>query len=1126
MPYPVVVSPFLSILLGNLNDIVVHHVMLAWNMEKEHEELKGSVQLINSVVADAERKQMNNEQVKIWLVSLRDVADDAVDLFDEIITYGLEKKLMPGNRWFKLKMGKKLKKIRDRLDAAVKNRSLLLSVEAPETKLVRPATSIQNPCTVYGSARVDEKEKILHDLVTGLSTLSIFAVCGMGGIGKTTLVQQIYNDPYIVDRFNPMMWVSVPEDFDLFRMTSAMLECISSTRTDKVQNKELQSLQTSLQTELKGKQFLLVLDDVWNEDTEKWKPLMSMLHGGAQGSKVIMTMRAEKVAHSIGPLYLKKLEVFHVKELSKGESWKLFKDYAFENQKPEDQINSEMVSLSEEMLRKCHGVPLAIITLGSMIRRKQGLGTWKSIIENISWDDGETDSSIMPILRLSYFHLPLHLRPCFTYCSIFPKALVYQKEKLIQMWISNGFIVTKDDEDLYGKAGEVFQELVQRSFFQLVDIWYDGDVRYKIHDLMHDLASSIMVQRESRIPADKVRHLFLNDSILNIKTGSFGSLRSLIISKQLDIPAHSLSSFIEREKHLRVLDLSRYTVEKLKLFPEAIAKLKHLRYLNMSFSAIESLPESVGFLLNLKSLILYYCYRLQKLPNSVTHLENLLCLDIRNCRLLTSLPPGIGKLKNLRMLGKYIVGEGIGYGISELSGMDLHGELSIEDLHKVTDAKDVEKLNIGSKKSLHSLHLSWKKVPESGTGSEMRNQMMERVLDGLCPSENLKILSLRLYQGSRFPEWMSRSHLKLTRITLEDVDNCKSLPSLWKLPFLEELVIRGMKKVECFFKTDYDVTMTLFPALKWLEITSMPNFKRWTATGLDRIVFPEVFQLSVSQCNQLVLLPSCPKLEFLDIKSLPSMKLEPLPESNSLLEFSLCGFSSDVFPSGYICRLKRLEKLQFKGLRNVPCLNSLSSELECLSNLRFLDIECCHKLRSLPDGLNNLTVLETLNIGCIPNLTSIPVGIFPRLSSLWTLSIRECVRLTSLTDEIGCLKALEVLRIEKCDALTTLPTDCLQQLSHLWKLEICYCKGLEKSNYTRWLQCLPSLSSLSIASCFDLTSLLDTIAEMSKLDWLHMRGFSDLEIRCKKDNGRDWKKISHVPNIQINFRWIQGSYSY
>ncbi|CAM8922785.1 unnamed protein product [Rhodiola kirilowii] len=651
MPFPVVVvSPFLGILLGKLNEVVVHHVLLAWNMEKEHEELKGSVQLINSLLADAERKQMNNEQVKIWLVSLRDVADDAVDLFDEIITYGLEKKLMLPGRInkalstvttcsFKLKMGKKLKKIRDRLDTAVKNRSLLLSVEAPETKLVRPATSIQNPCTVYGSARVDEKKKILHDLVTG--PFSIFAVCGMGGIGKTTLVQQIYNDPYIVDRFNPMMWVSVPEDFDLFRMTSAMLECISSTRTDKVQNKELQSLQTSLQTELNGKQFLLVLDDVWNEDTEKWKPLMSMLNVGAEGSKVIMTMRDEKVAHSIGPLYLKgdqsqkkKLEVFHVKELSKDESWKLFKDYAFENQKPEDQINSEMVSLSENMLRKCHGVPLAIITLGSMIRRKQGLDTWKSIMENISWDDGETDSSIMPILRLSYFHLPLHLRPCFTYCSIFPKDHVYYKEDLIQMWISNGFIVAKDDEDLYGKAGEVFQELVQRSFFQLA---YKNNYDYRnydcyieIHDLMHDLASSIMVQRESRIPADKVRHSILdfrrNDSILNIKTGSFGSLRSLIMSSQSGIPAHSLSSFIKREKHLIVLDLRylnmfrKISVQKIPhLFPEAIAKLKHLRYLNMSYSAIESLPKSVGFLLNLKFLILRYCYRLRKLPNSVTH---------------------------------------------------------------------------------------------------------------------------------------------------------------------------------------------------------------------------------------------------------------------------------------------------------------------------------------------------------------------------------------------------------------------------------------------------------------------------------------------------------------------------
>ncbi|CAM8963619.1 unnamed protein product [Rhodiola kirilowii] len=229
------------------------------------------------------------------------------------------------------------------------------------------------------------------------------------------------------------------------------------------------------------------------------------------------------------------------------------------------------------------------------------------------------------------------------------------------------------------------------------------------------------------------------------------------------------SSEFTPEKHKLVMGC--FNVQKIPyLFPEAIAKLKHLRYLNMSYSAIESLPKSVGFLLNLKFLILRHCYRLRKLPNRM------------------------GKLKNLQMLGKYIVGEGIGYGISELSGLDLLGELSIEDLHKVTDAKDVEKMNIGSKKSLHSLHLSWEKVPESGTGSEMRSQMMERVFDGLRPSENLKILSLSLYQGSQLPEWMSRSHQKLTKITLENVDNCESLPCLWKLPFLEDLVIRGIKR--------------------------------------------------------------------------------------------------------------------------------------------------------------------------------------------------------------------------------------------------------------------------------------------------------------------------------------------
>ncbi|KAL9673759.1 hypothetical protein QQ045_030021 [Rhodiola kirilowii] len=981
----------------------------------------------------------------------------------------------------------------------------------------------------------------------------------MGGIGKTTLVQLVYNDPKVLDHFHLRMWVSVSEAFDVSQMTSAMLECITGIGTT---CRDLNSQQRVLQNELKGKRFLLVLDNVWNEDTENWKRVMFMLNSGARGSIVVMTMRDERVASSLRPLYLEtpkespteklKVVIHIVNKLNEDESWKLFKDNAFLENPRQEENDQERVRLGTEMSIKCSGVPLAIITLGSMIRRKRGLGTWKSIVENMSWDNGDAYTSIMPILRLSYFHMPLHLRPCFTYCSIFPKGYVYSKDQLILMWISNGFIVPEDDEDFYGKADEIFLDLVQRSFFQGVVERY-GNTSFKIHDLMHDLATSIMIdmysitdtKRASMIPY-KVHHLYLripqNYSIGNIK---IGSLRSLLLSSDFNVPtAHSLSSYIEKEKHLRVLDISgfrvrdsssEFTEEKHELvldcfnariipslFPKAIAKLKHLRYLDMSYSAIESLPKSVGFLLNLQCLKLRYCFHLRKLPNSMKHLINLIVLDFRNCPSLKSLPPGIGKLKNLQMLGRYIVAEGIDCGLSELSGLNFRGVLRIEDLDKVNDVKAVENLNIGNKENLHSLKLYWKKCPESATGSDgrIRYEMMGKVLDGLSPPEKLKRLSLSQYQGFEFPEWIMQTR-QLTKISLKNVDNCGYIPPLWKLPCLEVLVLRGMKMLKCFFNNnDYDVGMVLFPALQLLEITSMPNLKGWTATGLNRIVFPKVCQLKVRRCDQLEVLPSCPTLQRLQITQTPNMNLEPFPEGNSLTSFSLYDFSREVFPTGYVGSLKALEFLE---LWNMPLLKSISTEIKCLSKLRNFSIHSCPQLRSLPQGLKNLSALENLSIVCVRSLTSIPLGIFPGLSSLRELRISKCESLTSLPEEIGCLRDLRSLYIGHCDALNTLPTDSLQQLSCLWNVNIWNCKGLENSDNTGWLQRLSSLSCLSIANCFDLTSLLATIANIRKLDELVMNDFLNLEMRCKKYNGPDWQKISHVRTVWINGILIQST---
>lgn len=115
----------------------------------------------------------------------------------------------------------------------------------------------------------------------------------MGGIGKTTLCQLAYNDHKVKAHFEKRIWVCVSDTFDEKRITKAIIEALEGVMSSLV---EMQSLLKRLCKSIEGKRFLLVLDDVWNEDATKWVPVKEVLKNGAAGSRIIMTTRKKEVA--------------------------------------------------------------------------------------------------------------------------------------------------------------------------------------------------------------------------------------------------------------------------------------------------------------------------------------------------------------------------------------------------------------------------------------------------------------------------------------------------------------------------------------------------------------------------------------------------------------------------------------------------------------------------------------------------------------------------------------------------------------------------------------------------------------------------------------------------------------
>ncbi|AES95654.2 putative P-loop containing nucleoside triphosphate hydrolase, leucine-rich repeat domain, L [Medicago truncatula] len=880
-----------SFLLQRLVPVFENKMNLLAGVEDEVVYLKGQLELIGAFLKVADALEESDEELKVWVKQVRDVAHETEDILDELEL--LVQARNHTNRFsvsFRIRNMKARYRIAHELKSINSRMTTIFSIHKRFLKKLDTSSEASNS-NYTGKTRHDQRgDALLLDntdlvgidrhknwligwLIKGCPGRKVISVTGMGGMGKTTLVKKVYDDPEVIKHFKACAWVTVSQSCGIEELLRDLAEKLFSEIRRKVpeglENMHSDKLKMIIKELLQRRRYLVVFDDVWH--IHEWEAVKYALPKNNCGSRIMITTRKSDIA-SISSIESKG-KVYNLQPLKEDEAWDLFCRKTFQGHS----CPSYLIDICSYILRKCEGLPLAIVAMSGVLatKDKHRIDEWDMICRSLGAEiqvNGKLDN-LKTVLSLSFNDLPYYLKYCFLYLSMFPEDYLIQRMRLIRLWIAEGFIEAKSGKTMEDVAEDYLKELINRNLLQVAETTSDGRVKtLRIHDLLREIIISkskdqnfaTIVKEQNVVLPEKIRRLAQHGPTLPNPNGqqhrSVSQLRSLLMfgmTESLSLGKLFPGGF----KLLSVLD---YQDAPLRKFPKAVVDLYHLTYLSLKNTQVKVLPKCVlGKLQNLETLDLKNT-RVTELPADIVKvkkLRNLLVYQSKvegyaqfHSKYGFKAPLEIGKLQSLQKLCFVEANQGCGMIIRQLQKLSQLRRLGIMRLRE-EDGKEfcwcIEKLT-----SLCALSVT----------SEGEDKFID--LTSLCkPPPFLQ----RLYLSGRLqelPSWIPSLHnlarlfLKWSCLKHDPLVYLQDLPNLAHLELLQ--VYDGGENMLLHFKCG---------KFTKLKVLGLDKFEGLSQVIVGKGAMPWLETLSIGRCESLKKVPSgienLAKLQVLEFFDMP-----------------------------------------------------------------------------------------------------------------------------------------------------------------------------------------------------------------------------------------------------------------